>query len=364
MRRRVRRLASRAPSIFQCAAAAAVAWVVAKELLGHPRPFFAPIAVVICIGVALGRRVRRMLEMVVGVGLGIGVGDLIIARIGSGAWQIALVVAFAMAVAVLLDEGPVIALQAGSSAVLVATLLPPSGSGGADRMVDAFVGGFVAMAAVALLPADPVALVHRHGRVVLDELADALEGAAEAIAGRDVALAADALDKARGSQAAVERLRDALQTGRETAVLSPLRWHTRGRLARYQEAGVHIDHALRNTRVLLRRTLAALRDGEPMPGELTAHLHGLAGAARLLGEELAAGAPPEGARRAALAVAAHEDTAPASGGFSTGVVTAQLRSITVDLLVATGLDRDTAMASLPAARGTAEERARDAHRPD
>ncbi|RCG31093.1 aromatic acid exporter family protein [Sphaerisporangium album] len=356
-------MASRVPSILQCAAAAAIAWVVAKEVLGHPSPFFAPIAVVICIGVALGRRVRRMLEMVVGVGLGVGVGDVLIARIGSGPWQIALVVALAMAVAVLLDEGPVIALQAGSSAVLVATLLPPSGSGGTARMLDAFVGGFVAIATVALLPSDPVALVHRHGRVVLDELAEALEGAAEAIAGRDIPLAADSLDKARGSQAAVERLRDALQTGRETAFLSPLRWRTRGRLARYQAASTHIDHALRNTRVLLRRTLAALRDGEPMHPDFTGVLYGLAEVARLLRDELASGVEPEQARRVALSLARAGHTALVGDtGFSSGVVAAQVRSITVDLLVATGMDRDAAMASLPpAAPG---EREQEEARPD
>ncbi|MEV6985229.1 FUSC family protein [Sphaerisporangium sp. NPDC051017] len=359
MGRRLRRLASRVPSILQCAAAAAIAWVVAKEVLGHPSPFFAPVAVVICIGVALGRRVRRMLEMVAGVGLGVGVGDLLIARIGSGPWQIALVVVLAMAVAVLLDEGPVIALQAGSSAVLVATLLPPSGSGGTDRMIDAFVGGFIAIAVVALLPSDPVALVHRHGRVVLDELAEALEGAAEAIAARDVPLAVDSLEKARGSQAAVERLRDALQTGREIAVLSPLRWNTRSRLARYQAASVHIDRALRNTRVLLRRTLAALRDGEPMHPDFTGVLHGLAEVARLLRDELASGVEPTQARQVALALAHGDHTALVDDtGFSSSVVAAQVRSIIVDLLVATGMTRETALASLtPAAPIEQEEEA-------
>ncbi|MGW4640172.1 FUSC family protein [Sphaerisporangium sp. NPDC004334] len=89
VRRRLRRLAARTPSILQCSVAAAVAWIVAKDLLGHPSPFFAPVAVVVCIGVSMGRRVRRMLEMVAGVSLGVGVGDLLVAWIGSGPWQIA-----------------------------------------------------------------------------------------------------------------------------------------------------------------------------------------------------------------------------------------------------------------------------------
>ncbi|MDH2428045.1 FUSC family protein [Sphaerisporangium sp. TRM90804] len=345
---RLRRLATMAPSILQCAAAAALAWVVAKDLLHHPRPFFAPIAVVICIGVALGRRVRRMAEMVAGVSVGVGVGDLLVLRIGSGPLQLALVVALAMAAAVLLDSGQVIVLQAGSSAVLVATLLPPTGSGGLDRMVDALTGGVIGIAAVALLPANPIALAHRHARVVLDELADALEGAAEAIAAQDITLAADALDKVRGSQKAVEDLRAALLAGREIAVLSPLRWNARARLRRYQAAATPVDHALRNTRVLLRRTLAAMRDREPMRHDLPARLRGLADTARLLRDELGAGAEPVRARQAAFAVAEEiRGVLDPDDGFSTHVITAQLRSIAVDLLVATGTDRQTATAALP-----------------
>ncbi|GGL05020.1 hypothetical protein Sme01_64200 [Sphaerisporangium melleum] len=346
-RRGLRRLLSRAPSILQCSIAAAVAWIVARDVLDHPRPFFAPVAVVICIGVAMGRRVRRMLEMVVGVSVGIGVGDLLVSWIGSGPWQIALVVALAMACAVLLDGGQVIALQAGSSAVLVATLLPPSGSGGPDRMVDALVGGIIGIAAVGLFPIDPLALAHRHGRVVLEELADALDAAAQAIAAADPPLAADALEKARGSQRAVEQLHSALQTGREIALLSPLRWSARARLARYQSAAIPLDLALRNVRVLLRRTFAALRDHEPMPAELPGRLHALAEAVRLLRDELAEGVEPVRARRAALAVADGVRTSTQSAGFSAHVVGAQVRSITVDLLVATGTDRDTAAAALP-----------------
>lgn len=347
VRRRTRRLASMAPTILQCSVGAGLAWVVAKDLLGHPRPFFAPIAVVICIGVALGQRVRRMVEMVAGVSVGIGVGDLLISQIGSGPWQIAVAVALAMASAVLLDSGSIIALQAGSSAVLVATLLPPTGSGGTARMVDALAGGVIGIATVALLPADPIALVHRHGSVVLDELAEALEGAAEAIAGHDIPLAADSLEKVRGSQRAVEALHAALQAGREIALLSPLRWRARSRIARYQTASTPIDLALRNTRVLLRRTLAAIRDTEPMSRELPGRLHSLAETARLLRDELADGVEPVRARRSALAVAEDVHTSPdGETGFSTRVIAAQLRSITVDLLTATGMDRETATAAL------------------
>lgn len=41
------------------------------------------------------------------------------------------------------QSGPIFSMQAGNSAVLVATLIPPGGSGGPDRMIDALVGGLV-----------------------------------------------------------------------------------------------------------------------------------------------------------------------------------------------------------------------------
>src|SRR3954447_14180746 len=130
--------------IVQCAVGAAVAWLVATEVFSHSRPFFAPIAVVICIGVGFGQqRLRRVVELVVGVSVGIGVGDLLISQIGAGWWQLALVLALAMSVSVLLGGGTLVTLQAASSSILVATLLPPGGTAGLDRMADALIGGLL-----------------------------------------------------------------------------------------------------------------------------------------------------------------------------------------------------------------------------
>ncbi|GAA3539275.1 aromatic acid exporter family protein [Nonomuraea rosea] len=342
---RLTRLRLMAPTIGQCAAGAALAWLVAKDLLGHPRPFFAPIAVVVCIGVGLGQRFRRVVELVVGVSLGIGVGDLLVARIGSGAWQIALVVALAMAAAVLLDSGSLIVLQAASSAVLVATLLPPSGTGGVDRMLDALVGGLMGLAAVALLPASPSALATRHATGIFGALADALRRIAEAIERSDSALAGEALAEARTSQASVEEFKQALATSREIATLSPLHRHRRARLEGYEKASVPLDHALRNARVLARRAIVALDGSSRLPPWLPAALRELADATLLLREELAAGRTPEGACAAILSVASRQSSE--RWGFSADVMIAQLRSIIVDLLQATGTEREEAVAALP-----------------
>ncbi|MET8988097.1 aromatic acid exporter family protein [Nonomuraea wenchangensis] len=339
------------PSIAQCAVGAALAWIVAVRLLGHPRPFFAPISVLICVGVGLGQRLRRVAELIVGVSLGVGVGDLLMAWIGSGPWQIALVVALAMAIAVLLDGGALFVAQAGSSAVLVATLVPVEGAGGLDRMADALTGGFIGIAAVALMPASPFTIAGKHLSDVLDALSTALERAAEAIERRDVDLAAEALEAARDTQALVEELEKALETSKEITTISPLHWHRRARLARYEAAVLPVDLAMRNVRVLCRRTLASLGEASPPPAALAEAMREVSEAALLLQLELGAGREPTLARQALLAVAGRER--PEHLGFSAHVIIAQLRSVVVDLLEATGMDHEAASATLTPLDGNA-----------
>jgi uncharacterized membrane protein YgaE (UPF0421/DUF939 family) len=346
--RRLRRWQRTALPILQAALAAGLAWFVATKVVGHAHPFFAPIAAVVCLGVSLGQRPRRVAELVVGVSVGVGVGDVLISLIGSGPWQIALVVALAMSAAVLLDGGAVIALQSGSSAVLVATLLPPSAGGGFDRMVDALIGGLVGLAVTALLPANPLTIAHRQGKVVLGELSAALRGVASASAEHDPVKAAGVLAQLRKSQSAIDEFKAALKVGQEIATIAPIRWRHRDDLDHYRAAATPVDYALRNTRVLARRAMAALRDGEEIPEVLPDVLRSYADAVDLLRTELARGQEPVQARAAVRDAARAATTNQLGGdGFSTKVVLAQVRSVAVDLLQATGLSRSDAVGSLP-----------------
>jgi len=344
LRRRLDTFGLVAPSIVQCAVGSALAWVVAVQLLGHAHPIFAPIAVMICVGVGLGQRLRRLVELVVGVSLGVGVGGLLVGWIGSGPWQLALVIALAMGVAALLNTGELFVSQVGSSAVLVAMLVPGEDASGLERMADTLTGGVIGIAAVALLPASPLTIVGRHLSGVLDAFSTMLEQAAEAIEKGDADLAAEALECGRRTQSAVEEFTAALETGKEIIRISPLRWHHRSRLARYQTAALPVDLALRNARVLVRRTLAAMGEPNPPPVALAEVLREVSEAALLLQLELGAGREPTLTRQALLAVAARER--PKNLGFSANVIIAQLRSIAVDLLQATGMDHDTASAAL------------------
>ena len=348
LRRRVRRLRQMALPIVQCAIGAALAWLVATEVLHHSRPFFAPMAVVICIGVGLGQpRLRRVVELVGGVSVGVGVGDLLVSGIGAGPWQLALVVALAMTVAILLDGGPLITVQGATSAVLVVTLLPPSGTGGIERMIDALVGGLVGLAAVALLPGNPSNVARTNAARMIGELAAALTAAADAIDRHDPDLATRSLRRLR-SQRFLDDYRDAVRTAREISAVSPLQHRRRRQLRSYLDATEPLDHALRNLRVLLRRTRSALVDHEPIPPALPAALRQLATATKLLAADLGQDHQPTATRTALQRAAATIDTETLTHtGFSAQVVAAQLRSVAVDLLQATGLRHDQARAVLP-----------------
>ncbi|HKF67139.1 MAG TPA: FUSC family protein [Vicinamibacterales bacterium] len=131
--------------LLQTALAAGLSWFVAVHLLGHGAPLFAPVAAIVSVDATLGQRLRRAIELIVGASVGVGVGALLISAIGTGAWQIAVVVALAASVAVLLNGRAVINVQAAVSAVLVATSYAPGDISGIDRLFDGLIGAAIGL---------------------------------------------------------------------------------------------------------------------------------------------------------------------------------------------------------------------------
>ncbi|HEY2792533.1 MAG TPA: FUSC family protein [Micromonosporaceae bacterium] len=348
---RLRRLRANVMLIAQSGLAAGLAWYVAHNLIGHKAPFFAPVSAVIVLGVAVGQRWRRALELVFGVALGIGIGDTLIYVIGTGPWQIALVVMLAIGIAVFLGGSPTVVSQTASSAVLVATLA----TGGIyyTRFVDALVGGVVGLIVMALLlPLNPLTTVQKAARQPLDMLARELTACADALEQHDLEAARAALARLRDSEPRLNALRDTLNVATETASLAPVRWRTRAPLAQYVDALVHIDRAVRNGRVLIRRGMSAVDEGEPMPAAMIHAVRTMAGSVETLRNELAGGNEPRKTRTEALDAVAQAAEAYRGGvGLSASVVFAQIRSIATDLLRATGLDDSTSTRAVRRAVG-------------
>jgi uncharacterized membrane protein YgaE (UPF0421/DUF939 family) len=328
----------------QSGLAAGVAWLVARELVGHVQPFFAPIAAVIVLSASAGLRWQRALELVGGVALGIALADVLIALAGVGVVQIVAVVTVAMLVTVFFGGGNLAVAQAASSAVLVVALTPQQGELNVDRLVDALVGGGVGLIVMSLvLPQNPLTRVRRAAGGALTQLEKAVAQTALALRDRDAALARRALADLRAAEKQHTDLADSLTIGQESATLAPLRWRKRPALARYVRAAVHIERATRNVRVLTRRGASVIADGEPVPDALPGALDALAEAVRVLRDDLAAEREPSGSRDPALEAVRRAAAAYATGlGFSGSVVVAQMRAAVVDLLRATGVAEEQA----------------------
>jgi len=335
--------------IVQAALAAGAAWLISTDLFGHARPFFAPVAAIICLGASYVERGRRTVELMIGVTLGIAVGDLLIAAIGVGTWQLMLVIALAMAAAVFLGGGPLLITQAAVSAILVATLQPPTEGilHPPERMIDAFIGGIVGIAVSIALPVDPLALARQTLRPLLRELAQALEAVADALTDGDVPACERALAHARTLDAKSAAFHRAVLAAGETARIAPPRWRTRARVARYARADPQLDNAVRNTRVLARGALRALQLGDHVPPGLPRALRELARAVGGFDGALAGDAGAGPPRAAALRAAGRATLVlERTGNLSVSVLVGQVRSTAVDLLRALGLDGDEARAAV------------------
>lgn len=334
-RRALDRLRGRAWPILQTAVAAVAAWYLAKLLLSVERPVFASIAAVIALGATYGQRPERAVELIGGVVLGIGVADLLIIAIGTGPLQLGLLVVLAMSVAVVLGGGPVLVTEAAVSAILLSLIEPASAGLPPSRLLEALVGGGVALAISALaFPLNPILLVGRSTQAIFGELGRTMEELAGALAERDSARAEAALQSARDIDDGVRELEDSLSVARETARFSPGRRSSRGELERYTRGLRHIDYAVRNTRVLARHVGRYLRAGGEAPAELADALRALGYAVWALAAEFDDVAPDSREVRLHSSNAAARATQSFEGDPDLGLaeIVAQVRSTAIDLV--------------------------------
>jgi uncharacterized membrane protein YccC len=351
------RLRANGWSVVQSAVAASVAYLLATFVLGHERPFFAAIAAVICLGVTLGQRAQRAVELVFGVAFGLMVADLLVLVIGTGVAQIGIVVLLAMAAAVFFGGGPLLVNQAAISALLVVVLQPPHDVFSPARFLDALVGGGVALAVHYLFPINPERLVERAARPIFDELVVVLEDIAAALKDGDHERAERALLRARRiDDDQVKSFYEALAAGYETARLSPTRRRALEHLELYANAGTRIDLAVINTRVLARGAANAVRRGDPAPPQLPEAVLDLSRAVKALATYLEEPGGPDEARRFALEAARKAtEILDERHDLAASVLVGQVRSMAVDLLRSTGMDQASALQALEETAGRASE---------
>ncbi len=379
----LRRLRDSVDAIVEAGLAATVAWLLGVHLVGNDRPFFAPAAALIVLGVTRGQRIRRALDIWVGVAVGVLTADVIARAAGpTSVWSVVAVTVLTLSVAAFLGGGVILMVQGAVSAIYVAVTTPTDGSLVPARFFDALVGGAVAIAVNQLpLRADPLTELADESSPVFERLADVLDSVAAALKAEDHDAARQALDDARNVDPAVAAFHDAVAVAEESARLAILRRRRPPSLVAYSEAAIKMDYAVRNVRVLARSAAMLLRLGGPVSPTLVDATSQLAEAVRALGGYLTALVGEQAgahrgrstrtrARTTALQVEsaradAHrsamravrlaaqalspEQTLPAV------MIVGQVRSAAVDLLLGMGLEFDEVMHATDEALGFATD---------
>jgi len=244
--------------------------------------------------------------------------------IGTGPWQLALLVVVAMSVAVLFNGSDLVIGEAAVSAML---LLMIGGTNAPNRIFEAVIGGVVALAVAVIFPPKAILHVGRAGQSVMAALGQSLERIAAALAAGDADKAETALTQARAIDALLDALDDALETGRETVRTAPTRFGEREPVERYGRSFEQLDLAVRNTRVLARHAHRALRFGQAPAGVAAA----VTDLARAVWDLAAAYDDPT------RAADAREHASRAAAGATTDALGESVRSTAVDLMRAAEL---------------------------
>jgi uncharacterized membrane protein YgaE (UPF0421/DUF939 family) len=347
---RVTRLRAKSWQIAQCAVAAGVAWWLAADVLGHDTPFFAPIAAVVSLGTSYGQRLRRVVEVTIGVAIGVLVGDLLVSQLGVGWWQLTLIVGLAMTTAFVLDGGQLFVTQAAVQSIVVSTLLPDPDAG-LTRWTDALIGGAVALVAATVVPAAPLRRPREQAAIVVRKVADLLRAAARVMVDGEVDPALDLLADARATDYLIRELQSAADEGLSVVASSPFRVRHRGGLRQMAELVDPLDRALRSTRVMVRHTAVCAYHRRPVPHAYSVLAEDLAAACEAVADELSANRMATAARPVLLAVGEATGQVERAAELSAEVILAQIRSVVTDLLLLTGMDPLEASDALPRPRG-------------
>jgi Aromatic acid exporter family member 1 len=135
---------SRSLSIGKTALAAGLSWEVA-QLTGTHRPYFAPLAAILCLQVTVEESLWQGYQRVLGIVGGVVLSDIVARYIGIHGWSIALLVLLGTGLAGVLKLGKKASSQVGVSAMMVLTVGGGHYSYSIDRIVDTVIGAVIAI---------------------------------------------------------------------------------------------------------------------------------------------------------------------------------------------------------------------------
>jgi uncharacterized membrane protein YgaE (UPF0421/DUF939 family) len=343
----LRRWAAEGWLLLQGTAAATAAWLIAKSVLDHPEPFFAPVAALIALNTALGERGRNAVRLLQGVIVGIAVGELTLLLLGGSTGSLALATFVAMAVAQAMRGTRIVIAQAAVGAILTIAVGDPHA--GLDRLIDALVGAGVALVfSQVLFSPEPVALVRRAETAALTDLARALESTAAALERDDEARAERAMSTLRDLRDRLAELARTREAGPRAARRSAL-WRSQVEpVVRESEHAGHLDLLHASCLMLTRIAIVTSPEGRRRLARPVRELAGaLAGLAADPGDRATRQAAVDGALDAVRPLAGTD----APSEFEVAAALAALRAVALDVMVFAGVDPEEARAAVKAGTG-------------
>ena len=258
----------------QASVAAAVAWYLAHDVLGHAAPIFAPVSAAVTLGASRVTRGQRAVQLIGGVTIGIGIGVAVGAVAGAGAIALGLATMITMCVAIMVGggftgNGVMFINQASVSAFLVIALQLPGGV--SQRLIEALIGGGIAVViSVLLFPAAPLPLLRGAAKPVFGTLHAAVEHLDELVTGRSTVDRTWTLRVGEHIYGQLARLIAGRFTATEVVRLAPRWWHLRSTVRAADERLAHVNLLASGVMSLLRTTV----DGLGVEPALPAQLHG------------------------------------------------------------------------------------------
>ena len=355
---RISRVRSRLLYILQGTLGAGLAFYVAHDFFDHAQPFFAPMAVIIILGLSGSDRLKRAVDMSLGGVIGVLVGTLLVDALGTGPIHMTIIIGLALLIGSFVTGSQLVTNQIVIAAILIATILPPEEMGGFSRAVDAIIGAVIGIAMMALIPTSPLRAGRKEVSKVLGVASSVLGDVAAGLQEKDPPAIQDACDAVRGTQGTINSMLSAAKGGVETARISPFLWSLQRNVRSFERVLAPVDNAVRGTRVLARRALVLAEDGDPVtPAQIElidelsdimldlSDLYSHQKAKERAVDE--ATAIPDIVRRLRIVGAkATLDVVGDGEVLSAYAVLAQTRSIVVDLLMVCGMSRESAVAQL------------------
>jgi len=336
------------PAVVQIVLAATASFAFTHFALGHRNPIFAVTVAITALGFSRDARPRRILSTAIGMITGIALSEILLFFVGSGLWQMSIVLLIALTTARFISGSAAFALTVGIQAMLVYIMPAPEG-GAFIRSLDGLIGGVTALIFTAIIPRDPRGLANNDASKLFDIFLDSVDALKIAVRNVNVEIVDEALTRVRKSQPLVDNWRQSLESAIAISRISPFLRKHRGELTAQVRVMLGMDLATRNLRVVVRRVDFLVRDGVARP-YLADLFEQISEATTILADGIEH--PDQLLEAQNLFVQIIHQLDPKKFGIANEVREASvlllLRPMLVDLLCASGMTEDEARAELPA----------------